>query len=434
MLYSAYELAYAAFAPARYAAGVGAQFWRSPLNPAANSWLARSTAAALDVFENAMRRYPKPDWDLEATHVNGVEIPVELEVAAKKPFCTLVRFKRDAAALKTTKLHAAHDPKVLIVAPVSGHYATLLRGTVEAMLPGHDVYITDWTDARDVPITEGRFDLNDFVDYLIDFMRVIGAESATGRAHAIAVCQPGPALLAAAAVMAEANDPFRPATMTLMGSPIDTRRSPTVPNQLSQERPFEWFRDNMIYTVPAPYAGALRRVYPGFVQLYSFLAMNSHRHMNAHYDYFQHLVEGDGDSAEKHRAFYDEYLSVMDMTEEFYLQTIRDVFQEHALADGKFMHRGALVKPQAISDIALMTVEGENDDISGIGQTQAAHDLCANIPDDMKIDYIQPGVGHYGVFNGSRWRSEIQPKLAKFIALHEKEIAERMSARVVAAE
>jgi poly(3-hydroxybutyrate) depolymerase len=396
MLYSAYELAYAAVAAAR------------------------STAAALDLFENAMRRYPKPEWGISATYVNGVEIPVEIEAVAKKPFCTLTRFRRDDAALKRTKLYKTPDPKVLIVAPMSGHYATLLRGTVEAMLPGHDVYITDWTDARNAPLSVGRFDLNTFIDYLIDFMRIIGAPSATGRVHALAVCQPGPALLSAAAIMAETEDPFRPASITLMGSPIDTRRSPTVPNQLSKERPYEWFQNNMIYTVPAPYAGVMRRVYPGFVQLYSFLAMNSDRHLNAHYDYFTHLVEGDGDSAEKHRGFYDEYLSVMDMTEEFYLQTIREVFQEHSLAEGKFMHFGQRVKPEAITDIALMTVEGENDDISGIGQTQAAHDLCSSIPDNMKLDYIQPGVGHYGVFNGSRWRAEIQPKLAKFIAAHEK--------------
>ncbi len=355
--------------------------------------------------------------------MNGADVPIEIETVAERAFCKLVRFKRDEAKLKKAKTGAAPDPKVLIIAPVSGHYATLLRGTVEAMLPGHDVYITDWIDARDVQISSGRFDLNDYIDYIVDFLQVIGAECESGRAHAMAVCQPGPALLSAAAVMAEAEDPHRPASFTLMGSPIDTRRSPTVPNKLSQERSFDWFKNNMIYTVPAPYAGALRRVYPGFLQLYSFLSMNSDRHLNAHYDYFQHLVEGDGDSADKHRGFYDEYLSVMDMTEEFYLQTIREVFQEHSLADGKAMHHGERIKPEAITDIALMTVEGEKDDISGIGQTQAAHDLCANIPEKMKIDYIQPGVGHYGVFNGSRWRSEIQPKLAEFIASHEKTAA-----------
>lgn len=419
MLYSAYEMAYNAMAPARIAAGVGAQFWRSPFNPMANSWAARSTAAALDLFENATRRYPKPEWGLSSTHLNGVEIPITLEPALKRPFATLLHFKRDEKALKKAAPRKGSDPKVLIVAPMSGHYATLLRGTVEAMLPGHDVYITDWADARDVPVTDGRFDLNDYIDYLIEFLQLIGADSASGRAHAMAVCQPGPALLSAAAVMAERDDPNRPASITLMGSPIDTRLSPTTPNLLSKERPFEWFQNNMIYTVPAPYAGTMRRVYPGFVQLYSFLSMNSNRHTNAHYDYFQHLVAGDGDGADKHRAFYDEYLSVLDMTEEFYLQTIREVFQEHSLAEGKAMHRGQRIKPEAITDIALMTVEGEKDDISGIGQTQAAHDLCTNLPEDLQLDYIQPGVGHYGVFNGSRWRSEIQPKVATFIEAHE---------------
>lgn len=427
MLYSAYELAYAAVAPARIAAGVSAKFWRSPLNPAAGSWMARSAAAALDVFENAMRRYPKPDWGLDATTVNGVDVPVRVQEVEHKSFCKLLHFVRDEDALKKARGASKADPAVLIVAPLSGHHATLLRGTVEAMLPDHEVYITDWTDARNVPISAGRFDLNDYIDYLIDFIRTIGPG-----VHAMAVCQPGPALLSAAALMAEDGDPCRPASMTIMGSPIDARRSPTVPNKLSEERPFDWFEQNMIYTVPAPYAGAMRRVYPGFVQLYSFLAMNSDRHMNAHYDYFQHLVEGDGDSADKHRSFYDEYLAVLDMTEEFYLQTIREVFQEHTLANGTFMHHGRRVKPEAITDIALMTVEGENDDISGIGQTQAAHDLCPNIPDNMQLDYIQPNVGHYGVFNGSRWRNEIQPKVAKFMRMAEKEALKRAPMKAAA--
>ncbi|WP_425410812.1 polyhydroxyalkanoate depolymerase [Hyphococcus sp.] len=427
MLYSAYELAYAAVAPARIAAGVGAKFWRSPMNPASGSWMARSTAAALDVFENVMRRYPKPEWGLDTTLVNGVSVPVRVEQVERKDFCTLIHFARDEKALKKAKGSNQADPAVLIVAPLSGHYATLLRGTVEAMLPEHDVYITDWTDARHVPLCAGRFDLNDYIDYLIDFMRTIGPG-----VHAMAVCQPGPALLSAAAVMADNGDICRPLSMTIMGSPIDARRSPTVPNKLSEERPYEWFEQNMIFTVPAPYAGAMRRVYPGFVQLYSFLAMNSDRHMNAHYDYFQHLVQGDGDSADKHRNFYDEYLSVLDMTEEFYLQTIRDVFQEHSLAKGTFKHRGRTVRPEAIMDIALMTVEGENDDISGIGQTQAAHDLCTNIPPKMQLDYIQPDVGHYGVFNGSRWRNEIQPKVADFIRMAEKEAVKRPAIRLAA--
>jgi poly(3-hydroxybutyrate) depolymerase len=409
MLYTAFELTYAAVAPARIAAGLGARFWRSPFNPISDSWLARTSAAALDVFENMTRRYPKPAFNLDATEIGGQRVPVSIEPVAVRDFCTLLRFRRDEGAMKAAGV-AVEQPKVLIVAPLSGHYATLLRGTVEAMLPDHDVYITDWADARQVPIAKGRFDLNDYIDYLMDFLRVIGP-----RAHAIAVCQPGPALLSAAALLAEDGDEARPATLTIMGSPIDSRKSPTVPNILSKERSFAWFERNMIYTVPAPYPGALRRVYPGFVQLYSFLSMNSDRHLNAHYDYFQNLVKGDGDSADKHRSFYDEYLSVLDLTEEFYLQIIKEVFQEHNLPEGKFMHRGRLVKPSAIRDIALFTVEGEKDDISGIGQTQAAHDLCVNIPVHMKADWIQPGVGHYGVFNGSKWKSEIQPRIAEFV-------------------
>lgn len=425
MLYTAYELGYAAVSPARMAAGMGARFWRSSLNPIADSWLARTTAAALDVFEHAARRYPKPAWRIEQTTIRGRQAAVTPEVVAHKDFCDLVHFRRDEAVVRAAGAEA--DPKILIVAPLSGHFATLLRGTIEAMLPSHDVYVTDWLDARHVPVHYGRFDLNDYIDYLIEFLQLIGP-----RAHSMAVCQPGPALLAAAAVMSEDGDPARPATMIIMGSPIDTRRSPTTPNLLAQERPREWFERNMIFTVPAPYSGMLRRVYPGFVQLYSFLSMNSDRHINAHYDYFEHLLVGDGDSADKHRLFYDEYLSVMDMTEEFYLQTIHEVFQEHSLARGTFNHRGRLVRPEAIADIALMTVEGERDDISGIGQTQAAHDLCVSIPANMQFDYVQAGVGHYGVFNGSRWRTEIQPKIAEFISMHDRGEETRRRLRLVA--
>ena len=314
MLYSAYELGVSAFSPARIAAGFGARMWRSPLNPMAESWFGRSTAAALDLFENAMRRYPKPEWGFDSISINSVDVPVEIEVAKRRDFCTLLHFKRDPAALKKARgasISKKPDPVVMIVAPLSGHYATLLRGTVLAMLQEHDVYITDWADARDIPVHAGRFDLNSYIDYLIDFIRELAPLSPGGRAHTMAVCQPGPALLSAAAIMAEDKDPARPASMTIMGSPIDTRRSPTAPNILSGERSYEWFESNMISTVPAPYPGVMRRVYPGFIQLYSFVSMNSDRHLNAHYDYFQHLVEGDGDSADKHRTFYDEYLAVL---------------------------------------------------------------------------------------------------------------------------
>jgi len=407
--YAAYEWGLTAMAPATAAASYASEALNSVQNPFASVFPSRTAAAALDVFQHSMRRYPKPEWGLETTEANGREVPVSVEVVERLPFANLLHFRRDPDALKAAG-RAEPDPRVLIVAPMSGHHATLLRGTVEAMLPDHEVFITDWLDARNVPIAYGRFDLNDYIDYLIGFMQTIGPG-----AHAMAVCQPGPALLAAAALMSEDDDAARPVTMTFMGSPIDARKSPTVPNLLAEQRPFEWFEKNMIFTAPAPYPGVLRQVYPGFVQLYSFMSMNADRHQDAQYRYFEHLVSGDGDSADKHRAFYDEYLAVLDLTAEFYLQTIREVFQEYRLPNGTFVHHGRLVRPEAVTDIGLMTVEGENDDISGIGQTQAAHDLCVNIPDDMKIDYVQPKVGHYGVFNGSRWRTEIQPKVAQFI-------------------
>ena len=414
MLYSLYELNYAAIAPWRMAANFGARVWNSPLNPVSETLPGRSLSAAFDVFEASTRRYGKPDWRIEATEVNGHAVGVTPRTVLRKPFGNLVCFERDEAALEAAR-GSQPDPNILIVAPMSGHFATLLRGTVEAMLPAHNVYITDWLDARLVPIIEGRFDLNSFIDYLIDFIEFIGPGAAT-----MAVCQPGPALLSAIAVMAEDDNPSLPSSMTIMGSPIDARRSPTVTNKLAMERGPEWFESNMIQTVPWPHPGALRRVYPGFIQLYSFMSMNQDRHVNAHQNYFQHLVEGDGDSAAKHREFYDEYLAVCDMTEEFYMQTIREVFQEFKLPEGTFEHHGRIVRPDAIKSVGLMTVEGERDDISGIGQTQAAHDLCTNIPASMKLDHVQPKVGHYGVFNGSRWRNEIQPCVRDFIRKHYK--------------
>jgi poly(3-hydroxybutyrate) depolymerase len=304
----------------------------------------------------------------------------------------------------------AIEPAVLIVAPLSGHYATLLRGTVETFLQDHEVYVTDWSNAKSVPMMDGRFDFHDYIDHVREMLRAMGP-----RPHVVAVCQPGPPVLAAASLMAEDNEASRPASMTFMGSPIDARLSPTVTNKLAEERPFTWFQRSMIYTVPAPYPGVLRRVYPGFVQLYSFMSMNLERHQEAHQRYFSHLVSGDGDSADKHLEFYDEYLSVLDMTEEFYLQTIDIVFQQYLLPKGELEHRGRLVKPAEIKDIGLMTVEGELDDISGIGQTQAAHALCSSIPADLKEDYVQPKVGHYGVFNGRRFREEIYPRVRDFI-------------------
>lgn len=416
MLYSMIELSRAALLPWRAAANVTRRTLRNPLNPAADTLPGRTAAAAADLFESLTRYYGKPDWAVSPTPVNDKPVDVEIETVWSKPFCDLLHFKRNRSQLaraRGIKASEISDRKVLIVAPMSGHHATLLRGTVEAFLPDCEVYITDWLDARSVPVFEGRFDLDDYVQYVREMITAVGEQ-----VHVVAVCQPGPPTLAAIALMAEDNDKARPATMTFMGSPIDARLSPTVPNKLAEERPYAWFRDNLIQTVPGVYPGGMRRVYPGFLQLTGFINMNFDRHVDAHYRFFNHLVDGDGEDAERHRAFYDEYLSVMDLTEEFYLQTIKDVFQEHKLARGEMTVAGRPVRPEAITDIALLTVEGENDDISGIGQTQAAHTLCANLPDRLRKDYIQPGVGHYGVFNGRRFREEIAPMMKDFMSTH----------------
>ncbi len=411
MLYSLYELGHLSVAPMRIAAMMGSSVLRSPLNPAADTDAARQAAAASDVFESVTRRYRKPAWDIHSVRVNSHDVAVTPKPVWSSTWCRLVHFERDPHMLAKAHGGAARtDPAVLIVAPLSGHYATLLRGTVLPFLPEYEVYITDWSDARMAPILSGRFDLNDYIDHIMTMLRVLGPDC-----HVLAVCQPGPPVLAAVSVMAAQDDPCTPASMTFMGSPIDARRSPTEPNKLAEARPLKWFVNNMIYTVPPMYPGAFRRVYPGFVQLASFLGMNLSRHVDAHNDYYKHLVQGDGDNAQKHREFYEEYLSVLDLTEEFYLQTIIDVFKEYKLPRGVFEHRGERVRPSAIRHTALMPVEGEKDDISGIGQTQAAHDLCANVPERMRLDYIQPGVGHYGVFNGRRYQTEIYPRMREFM-------------------
>ena len=416
MLYSMMELSRAALLPWRAAANVTRRTLRNPLNPASETLPGRTAAAAADVFESLTRHYGKPQWGVSPVDVDGHPVAVDIETVWSKPFGRLLHFKRDRAQLakaRGMKAREIRDPKVLLVAPMSGHYATLLRGTVEAFLPDAEVYITDWADARYVPVLEGRFDLDTYVQYVREMITAAGPD-----AHVVAVCQPGPPTLAAIALMAEDEDPMRPASMTFMGSPIDARKSPTVPNTLAEERPYSWFRDNLIYTVPVVYPGAMRRVYPGFLQLTGFINMNFERHVDAHHRFFNQLIEGDGDSADRHRQFYDEYLSVMDLTEEFYLQTIQDVFQEHKLARGQMSVNGRLVRPELIKDVALLTVEGENDDISGIGQTQAAHALCSGLPDGLQVDYIQEGVGHYGVFNGRRFREEIAPLMKRFMADH----------------
>jgi poly(3-hydroxybutyrate) depolymerase len=409
MLYALYEAGYYGSTPLRLAARATRDFWSSPLNPARDTDLGRRIYAGADLFANLTRRYGRPEWNIDSVEIDGVPVRVRQTVSWQSPWCKLIHFSRSMSDMRKAGRREL-EPAVLIVAPLSGHYATLLRGTVQAFLRDHEVYITDWSNARDVPMMEGRFDMNDYIDHIREMLRQLGP-----RPNVVAVCQPGPAVLAAASLMAEDGDPSRPGTMTFMGSPIDARLSPTVTNKLAEEKPFTWFESNMIYTVPAPYPGMGRRVYPGFVQLASFMSMNIEKHQSAHIRYLQDLMKGDGDSAEKHLDFYDEYLSVLDLTEEFYLQTVDAVFQKHLLPKGELYHHGRKVDPAKIVDIGLMTVEGENDDISGIGQTQAAHGLCSNLPDAFKSDYIQPHVGHYGVFNGKRFNDEIYPRVRQFI-------------------
>ncbi|MCO6390972.1 polyhydroxyalkanoate depolymerase [Aliihoeflea aestuarii] len=405
MYYQLYELNHAALQPARAFADAVKLLYSNPLNPVSHTPMGRSIAAGAEMFERTTRRYAKPGFGITQTKVGFEDVAVSERIVWKKPFCDLIHFER--ALPKSRKA----DPKLLIVAPMSGHYATLLRGTVESMIQHAEVYITDWADARMVPTSDGRFDLEDYVDYVIEMLQHLGPDT-----HVMAVCQPSVPVLAAAAVMEARGDRFAPASMTLMGGPIDTRSNPTAVNKLAEEKGIAWFRDNVIMQVPWPEPGFMRSVYPGFLQLSGFMSMNLDRHIIAHKDFFMHLVKDDGDSAEKHRDFYDEYLAVMDLTAEFYLQTVETVFVNHALPKGEMMHRGEKVDPSAIRNVALLTVEGENDDISGIGQTKAAHDLCKNIPGDMRAHYMQPKVGHYGVFNGSRFRSEIVPRIVDFMA------------------
>ena len=405
--YQMHELGYLAVAPARAASDV-ARFWaRNPLNPLARTPLGRTVAASADMFERITRRYGKPRFGLEHTTIDGRNVAVEEEVVWQKPFCRLLRFNRDLPAYVAQQ-------KLLIVAPMSGHYATLLRGTVEAMLPHHDVYITDWTNARMVPKAIAEFDLDDYIDYLIEMCRVLKRDDAV--VHTLGVCQPAVPLIAAVALLEADDDPAAPNTMVLMGGPIDTRRSPTAVNLLAEKRGSQWFRDNCIFPVPYPYPGFGRGVYPGFLQLSGFMAMNIDRHVDAHVEMFNHLVKGDGDSGEKQRDFYDEYLAVMDLTAEYYLQTIDTVFVEHKLPKGSMTHRNRLVDLTRIRRTGLMTVEGENDDISGIGQTHAAVDLCSGLPEALKTHHLQKDVGHYGVFNGSRFRRDIVPRIVEFQA------------------
>jgi poly(3-hydroxybutyrate) depolymerase len=407
--YEMHEMTHLALAPARALSDVARTWLESPINPFSYTAAGRNLAASANIFERLTRRYDKPAFGLVTTAVGGKTVPIVERVISERPFCKLLHFEKllDAGV-------PSSQEKLLIVAPMSGHHATLLRGTVEAFLPFYDVYITDWVDSRKVPLSSGHFDLDDYIDYLISFCETLSKVHDGRVLHTLGVCQPAVPLIAAVAVMEAQDSPHFPASMTLMGGPIDTRRSPTKVNLLAQERGSAWFRNNCICTVPFGYPAAGRQVYPGFLQLTGFMAMNIDRHVTAHLEFFDHLVSGDGDSARKHREFYDEYRAVMDLPAEFYLQTVDTVFVRHALPKGEMTHRGVSVDLSAIRRTALLTVEGENDDISGLGQTFAAHELCVSIPESMKAHYQQNKVGHYGVFNGSRFRNEVVPRIQEF--------------------
>lgn len=404
MLYQAYELQRSFLAGASAFAHVGAELLQNPANPLGYFGMGPLVASALDVFAHAAAPRGKPDFGLNETVIDGRTVAVSEEIVLRRPFGQLKRFVREGVE---------GSPRLLIVAPMSGHYATLLRGTVARMLPGHDVYITDWRDAKNVPLSDGRFDLDDYIDYLVAYLEAIGPG-----AHMLAVCQPSVPCYAAAALMSADNHPCRPRTLTMMGGPIDTREAPTAVNTLATQRPHAWFQQNVIATVPMGYAGAGRRVYPGFLQLAGFMSMNLGDHLMSHWEMFKHLVDGDGESADRTKEFYDEYRAVCDMTAEFYLQTVDLVFQTHALPRGEFVHRGRRVDPGAIRDIALLAIEGERDDISGLGQTRAALDLATALPDSHKNYLMAEGVGHYGIFNGSKWRDRIAPVVEQWIAAH----------------
>jgi poly(3-hydroxybutyrate) depolymerase len=402
MLYDAYEMQRQMLASASAMANFGAGLLQNPTNPFAYLGGGAVVGSALEVFAHAAAPRGKPAFGLHSTTVDGREVAVTEEIVLRKPFGQLKRFRREGVE---------GGPKLLIVAPMSGHYATLLRGTVERMLPVADVHITDWRDAKLVPIHQGRFDLDDYVDYLIAFLEAMG-----GRSHVLAVCQPSVPSYAATALMGADEHPNRPLTLTMMGGPIDTREAPTAVNTLATDRPHAWFQHNAIATVPVTYPGAGRQVYPGFLQLAGFMSMNLGNHMVSHWEMFKHLVVGDGESADATKDFYDEYRAVCDMTAEFYLQTVDLVFQRHALPRGEMTHRGRRVDPGAIRDTGLLAIEGERDDISGLGQTRAALTLATGLPDEKKRYYMAEGVGHYGIFNGSKWRGRIAPVLEEWMA------------------
>ncbi len=407
MLYLLHDLQHVMAAPLRIQAKLMREVINNPWNPFGQTSLGRTMAANMEMFERATQHFGRPEFGLNSTKIAGEEVKIVEKVLLKKPFGSLLNFQR-----KTNR----NDPKVLIVAPMSGHYATLLRGTVEALLPHHDVYITDWQDVRQVPLKDGRFNLDDYIAYLREFLSLLGPDT-----HLIAVCQPAVPVLAAVSLMASDNDPNQPMSMTLMGGPIDTRVSKTEVTELAETRPIEWFESSVLLDVPFYYPGAGRKVYPGFLQLTGFMSMNLDRHVDSHMQFYQHLIQGDGESAEKHRVFYDEYLSVMDISAEFYIQTVQTVFQRHSLPRFQMKWTDPQtreikdVRPQDIEKTALLTVEGELDDISARGQTTAAHELCYSLSQKKQYHHFQLETGHYGIFNGGKWRTQIMPRIRSFI-------------------
>lgn len=410
MLYQFHELNRSFLNPLIQWAEASSKLFTNPVSPLAHTPFAQRIAAGYELMYRLGKDYEKPAFDINSVSVNGKSVGIIEDVVEKKPFCTLIRFRKDMSQEQATELN---QPKVLLVAPLSGHHSTLLRDTVRSLLLHHDVHITDWTDARMVPVSEGPFHLHDYIYYVQDFIRRLGPD-----VHVISVCQPTVPVLAAISLMASANDPKLPKSMTMMGGPIDPRKSPTQVNDLAIKKPFSWFENKVIYSVPPNYPGFGRKVYPGFLQHAGFIAMNPGRHAQSHWDFYMHLREGDNESAEEHRKFYDEYNAVLDMPAEYYLETIKAVFQEFRLPTGTWEVEGKLVRPQDIKTVALFTIEGELDDISGSGQTKAAQDLCSSIPKANKQHFTAPKCGHYGIFSGRRWREIISPKIGEFIKAH----------------
>lgn len=405
MLYHLHELQKTLLSPLLSLSDFGSSLFSNPISPLAYTPASRTLAAGYELVNRLGKSYDKPAWGLHETVVNGQTVGVQDTLALATPFCHLVHFERDLPHDMVNK-----DPKVLLVAPLSGHHATLLRDTVKTLITAHDVYVTDWIDARRVPVSEGAFHLDDYVHLIQQFVRFLGPD-----VHVISVCQPTVPVLAAISLMASAKDPALPKSMVMMGGPIDTRESPTQVNRLAENKPFEWFEEKLIHDVPPQYPGAGRRVYPGFLQHAGFISMNPDRHLKSHYDFYLDLVKGDDEDAEAHRRFYNEYNAVLDMPAEFYLDTIKVVFQNHDLPKGTWIVGEQLVKPADIKNVALFTIEGELDDISGQGQTKAAQILCSGIPSKRKMHFTAPECGHYGIFAGRRWREVIYPKIAEFI-------------------